>query len=175
MRRALAAGLLSLALAAHAQAPPEPAAPPSSPAAPAAAPAPAPPVSPAEAPQPSPAVVTQEQAEQPAPPRPAPVRSRVARPQTSSPQPPAAALPRPPAERDQLITELRQEVNRLQSELDAERAAALQPVEEGAAQRRNAWEWLVLVALLALTAGFLLGWRLLDRRIRRKYGGLRIY
>jgi hypothetical protein len=30
-------------------------------------------------------------------------------------------------------------------------------------------------ALLALVAGFVLGWRVLDRRIRRKYGGLRIY
>ena len=28
---------------------------------------------------------------------------------------------------------------------------------------------------LALIAGFVLGWRMLDRRIRRKYGGLRIY
>jgi uncharacterized protein YgiM (DUF1202 family) len=37
--------------------------------------------------------------------------------------------------------------------------------------------WLVssAVALLALAAGFALGWRMLDRRIRAKYGGLRIY
>ncbi len=180
MKRALAAGLLSSALAAYAQAPPEPPAPPSSQAAPAAAPSPEPPVvSPAEVPQPTPAVVTQEQAEQPAPhPPPAPVRARVARPQTSQPQPqpqPPAVLPHPPAERDQLIAELRQQVNRLQSELDAERAAALQPAQEPAAQQRNGWGWLVIVALLALTGGFLLGWRLLDRRIRRKYGGLRIY
>jgi len=30
-------------------------------------------------------------------------------------------------------------------------------------------------AAVSLGCGFLLGWRTLDRRIRRKYGGLRIY
>jgi uncharacterized protein YgiM (DUF1202 family) len=37
--------------------------------------------------------------------------------------------------------------------------------------------WLVAsaVALLALAVGFALGWRTLDKRIRAKYGGLRIY
>jgi SH3 domain protein len=37
--------------------------------------------------------------------------------------------------------------------------------------------WLVAsaVALLALGVGFALGWRTLDKRIRAKYGGLRIY
>jgi hypothetical protein len=37
--------------------------------------------------------------------------------------------------------------------------------------------WLVAIALSALTliAGFVLGWRVLDKRIRTKYGGLRIY
>jgi hypothetical protein len=37
--------------------------------------------------------------------------------------------------------------------------------------------WLVTsaVALLALAVGFALGWRTLDKRIRAKYGGLRIY
>jgi hypothetical protein len=29
--------------------------------------------------------------------------------------------------------------------------------------------------VVMLIAGFALGWRTLDRRIRRKYGGLRIY
>ena len=64
----------------------------------------------------------------------------------------------------------------LQSALDAERAAAIPPPEEAVAQPAGpAWGWLISVALLALAAGFVLGWRLLDRRIRRKYGGLRIY
>jgi hypothetical protein len=69
-------------------------------------------------------------------------------------------------------------VNRLQSELDAERAAALPAPEEstsGPQPVRSLWEWLLVTALLALAAGFFLGWRLLDRRIRRRYGGLRIY
>jgi hypothetical protein len=30
-------------------------------------------------------------------------------------------------------------------------------------------------ALACLGAGFVLGWRMLDKRIRAKYGGLRIY
>lgn len=40
---------------------------------------------------------------------------------------------------------------------------------------RPSW-WVTLVAiLLALASGFAIGWRMLDRRIRAKYGGLRIY
>jgi len=75
------------------------------------------------------------------------------------------------------ISALRAEVNRLQSELDAERVAAVPPPEEpaGAPPARSFWGWLAATALLALGAGFLLGWRLLDQRIRRRYGGLRIY
>lgn len=37
------------------------------------------------------------------------------------------------------------------------------------------WPWMLGSSALALGAGFVLGWRMLDRRIRRKYGGLRIY
>ena len=37
------------------------------------------------------------------------------------------------------------------------------------------WAWITGSALAALPLGFLLGWRTLDRRIRRKYGGLKIY
>jgi hypothetical protein len=40
---------------------------------------------------------------------------------------------------------------------------------------RLPWPWAVAAALLGLAAGFAIGWRVLDRRIRRKYGGLRIY
>ncbi len=79
---------------------------------------------------------------------------------------------------DAELAALRQEVSRLQSELDAERAAAVPAPEEagpGAQPVHGAWGWLAATALLALSAGFVLGWRLLDRRIRRKYGGLRIY
>jgi Bacterial SH3 domain len=42
-------------------------------------------------------------------------------------------------------------------------------------QRAPRWSWLWVSALACLGAGFALGWRVLDRRIRAKYGGLRIY
>jgi hypothetical protein len=37
------------------------------------------------------------------------------------------------------------------------------------------WHWALGSFVVALGLGFLLGWRTLDSRIRRKYGGLRIY
>lgn len=37
------------------------------------------------------------------------------------------------------------------------------------------WHWALGSFLVALGLGFLWGWETLDRRIRRKYGGLRIY
>jgi hypothetical protein len=37
------------------------------------------------------------------------------------------------------------------------------------------WEWVLAASTGTLALGFLAGWRALDRRIRRKYGGLRIY
>ncbi len=40
---------------------------------------------------------------------------------------------------------------------------------------RPVWHWILLSCLLTLGLGFALGWWVLDRRIRRKYGGLRIY
>lgn len=169
MRLAAAALLLVGALSAHAQTPPD--SPPA--ASPQAAPAPD---QPTDA-QPSPDVVTTEQAEQPAPRPPPPVRAPAARPQAVAAAPAAAAAPHPTAQVDQQLQALHAEVNRLQSELDAERAAGLAATEElrGAQSAHGIWGWLALAAALALAAGFVLGWRVLDRRIRRKYGGLRIY
>ena len=40
---------------------------------------------------------------------------------------------------------------------------------------RPVWHWTVLTFVIALGLGFVLGWQMLDRRIRKKYGGLRIY
>jgi hypothetical protein len=40
---------------------------------------------------------------------------------------------------------------------------------------RPSWLWAVGCSIVSLGIGFALGWRLLDRRIRAKYGGLRIY
>jgi hypothetical protein len=37
------------------------------------------------------------------------------------------------------------------------------------------WSWIAGVGAVSLLLGFVLGWRMLDRRIRAKYGGLRIY
>ena len=37
------------------------------------------------------------------------------------------------------------------------------------------WQWVIGTAVVSLIVGFMLGWRTLDRRIRKKYGGLRIY
>jgi SH3-like domain-containing protein len=46
---------------------------------------------------------------------------------------------------------------------------------EGALPSRPSWIAVIAVSLLTLIAGFVLGWRVLDKRIRAKYGGLRIY
>jgi uncharacterized protein YgiM (DUF1202 family) len=46
------------------------------------------------------------------------------------------------------------------------------PPEEPA---RPVWHWALGSFVIALGLGFALGWQVLDRRIRRKYGGLRIY
>ena len=40
---------------------------------------------------------------------------------------------------------------------------------------RPVWHWALGSFVVALALGFALGWQMLDRRIRRKYGGLRIY
>jgi hypothetical protein len=175
LKRALAALLACCALAAHTQTPPDTA--PQPPAAAHAAPA-------AEIPAPetqaAPAPAAETQAAQPEAPRAPPAQAQPAPPPPGAkPRPPKPEARTPADERDALVAALRQEVNRLQSELDAERAAATQrPVDDvgpNPAQARGAWGWLAGAALLALAAGFVLGWRMLDRRIRRKYGGLRIY
>jgi hypothetical protein len=46
---------------------------------------------------------------------------------------------------------------------------------EGLMPRRPSWIFALVAAAAALAIGFALGWRMLDRRIRAKYGGLRIY
>jgi hypothetical protein len=43
------------------------------------------------------------------------------------------------------------------------------------APARPVWHWALGSFVIALGLGFALGWQVLDRRIRRKYGGLRIY
>jgi cobalamin biosynthesis Mg chelatase CobN len=47
--------------------------------------------------------------------------------------------------------------------------------DEGMMPSRPTWIVALIAAAIALGVGFALGWRMLDRRIRAKYGGLRIY
>lgn len=49
------------------------------------------------------------------------------------------------------------------------------PFMGGDSTAQPSWMWVVACSLLGLALGFVAGWRVLDRRIRRKYGGLRIY
>jgi hypothetical protein len=92
------------------------------------------------------------------------------------------------------VSALKSEVGRLEAQLKAAagaHAAAPPPAApeevsaaapgplfsadgEGAASRAW-WAWAALSAALALVVGFALGWWMLDRSIRRKYGGLKIY
>jgi uncharacterized protein YgiM (DUF1202 family) len=46
---------------------------------------------------------------------------------------------------------------------------------EGMMPSRPSWILALLASVVTLVIGFVLGWRVLDRRIRAKYGGLRIY
>jgi hypothetical protein len=183
LRGAATALALILALGAHAQTPPDTPATPQA-QAPAATPPPA-----ASAPSPADAAAGEAQPSGQSPPpvqvpplsqpQEAAAAPRAAAPRAPVPHPQPAPPATPVADHEGELATLRAEVSRLQAELDAERAAAaLPPVEEGGmipAPVRSGWEWLVVAALLALAAGFVLGWRVLDRRIRRKYGGLRIY
>jgi SH3 domain-containing protein len=97
------------------------------------------------------------------------------------------------------VARLRQQLERLQADLATARGApaASAPAAVAAApgaaaedapaaapgglfnvpdaQRGPGWTWVWVSALACLGAGFVLGWRMLDKRIRAKYGGLRIY
>ena len=102
------------------------------------------------------------------------------------------------------VARLKEEVSRLQAQLEAARSAASAAPGGGAAaptaaptaavaaedpatapralfaveeeeNPRRVWPWALAAGLLALCVGFALGALVLDRHIRRKYGGLRIY
>jgi Bacterial SH3 domain len=104
-------------------------------------------------------------------------------------------------ERTAEVEKLKQDVTRLEAELAAAKktspispptpTAATPPKEVSAAEQpaheppyfmtppdspaRPVWHWALGSFVVALALGFALGWQMLDRRIRRKYGGLRIY
>jgi hypothetical protein len=84
------------------------------------------------------------------------------------------------------VERLHAQVSRLQEEANAARVVApvarqlpadppAQPLDQSAPMLQSIWQWALGCCLLGLIGGFVLGWRMLDRRIRRKYGGLRIY
>lgn len=58
---------------------------------------------------------------------------------------------------------------------DTARASPPMFASDGMMPSRPSWLVAILVSVLTLIAGFVLGWRVLDKRIRAKYGGLRIY
>ncbi len=117
---------------------------------------------------------------------------------TSEP-PPQVRLTERTAEVEKLRTQgdkLKQDVTRLEGELAAARAArnatsaapAPAPAPAPAApvhdtvflreperQSSTSWPVLLSVAGVMLLGGFIAGWTTLDRRIRQKYGGLKIY
>ena len=85
---------------------------------------------------------------------------------------------------------LKQDVSRLEGELAAAKAARASTsdappppapihdtvfLREPERQSAIAWPLLLGVSALMLLVGFIAGWRTLDQRIRRKYGGLKIY
>jgi len=107
--------------------------------------------------------------------------------------------------RTEEVAKLKSELSRLQTELAAVRLAATAPApapapappasapdgnpdaakpsgnpplfhgEPRLKAAPSSWRWTAGVAAGSLLLGFALGWRMLDRRIRAKYGGLRIY
>ena len=112
------------------------------------------------------------------------------------------------AQRDQQLTQLEQDVSRLQAQLAAAHPAAPSSsaavsaasapatiaapaavptaaedpggaapmfASDGEQSAPHVWPWTLAAALLGLGVGFALGVLVLDRHIRRKYGGLRIY
>jgi hypothetical protein len=99
------------------------------------------------------------------------------------------------AQRDAQLAQLKEDASRLQAQLTAPRSSAAPAVPPAAVaggedpagaaaaglfaaadeRPRRLWPWVLGAALIGLGAGFALGLVVLDRHIRRKYGGLRIY
>lgn len=57
----------------------------------------------------------------------------------------------------------------------ADEALPIEPIGADLAYRRKVWIWASVVALVTFGLGFGLGWYVLDRKIRTRYGGLRVY
>lgn len=70
------------------------------------------------------------------------------------------------------VAQLRRKLADQQSELDAARERQAPPAGSAPAPHRLFW---VVPALLAAVGGFLLGYATLARRIKRKFGGIKVY
>ena len=101
---------------------------------------------------------------------------------------PELPLQRRLSERTAEVQKLRKNIDRLEAQLLGARAPQASPgatvtatpdppppINLPASRSLAAWGWVLGSAVLALVAGFIAGWRTLDRRIRQRYGGLRIY
>jgi len=62
-----------------------------------------------------------------------------------------------------------------QTDSHADDELPIEPIGADLAYRRTAWIWATVAALTTFGVGFVLGWRLLDRKVRARYGGLRVY
>jgi SH3 domain protein len=51
----------------------------------------------------------------------------------------------------------------------------IEPIGADLAYRRKAWIWGAVAALFTFGIGFAIGWLMLDRKVRSRYGGLRVY
>ena len=69
------------------------------------------------------------------------------------------------------MSQLQRKLADQQSELDAARAPA-SAAGSAAAPHRLFW---IMLVLLAAVGGFLLGYATLARRIKRKFGGIKVY
>ena len=63
----------------------------------------------------------------------------------------------------------------VQAAAPSDEVLAIEPIGADLAYRRKAWIWGTVVALLTFGIGFGFGWYLLDRKVRARYGGLRVY
>lgn len=99
------------------------------------------------------------------------------------------------SERVAEVDKLKQDISRLESEVKAARVVHNTPPPEPAPAPvstpvpvretvflrspdrpgQTPWAFLLGTSAVMLLVGFVIGWKTLDRRIRQKYGGLRIY
>jgi SH3-like domain-containing protein len=95
---------------------------------------------------------------------------------TAAPPPTAASSP-PPAANDPSAAPPSGGPSSGTSAGDAAPPPANPPMfaSDGMMPSRPSWLVAITVSGLTLIGGFVLGWRVLDKRIRAKYGGLRIY